>query len=91
MALEAMACHYQPVLYYWAVVITAEISMNQIVPYIFYLSCPISMGGMMWFMMRGMQGGRAGQKPPDSRIDALEREVQALHAVQREREHVEMK
>jgi Protein of unknown function (DUF2933) len=45
--------------------------MNQILPYIFYLSCPISMGGMMWFMMRGMQGGRADRKPSDPRIDAL--------------------
>lgn len=65
--------------------------MNQILPYIFYLSCPISMGGMMWFMMRGMQGGRADRKPSDPRIDALQREVLALHAAQRERERVEMK
>jgi Protein of unknown function (DUF2933) len=65
--------------------------MNQILPYLFYLSCPISMGGMMWFMMRGMHGGQAEQKAPDPRIDSLEREVQALRAARHERERVELK
>lgn len=60
--------------------------MNQILPYIFFLACPISMGVMMWVMMRGMKGGQTEQKPGDSRIDYLEQEVRALRATRREPE-----
>ncbi len=60
--------------------------MNQILPYIFFLACPISMGVMMWVMMHGMKGGQTEQKPSDSRIDYLEQEVRALRAARREPE-----
>ncbi len=51
--------------------------MSQIVPYLFFLACPVSMAVMMWFMMRGMGShptndqGAAGQ-----RMTQLEREVE---------------
>ena len=59
--------------------------MSQFLPYVFVLSCPLSMGVMMWFMMRGMGGGAQKQgPPPDPRLLQLEREVQALRAQQRD-------
>lgn len=63
--------------------------MSQILPYLFFLSCPVSMAVMMWFMMRGMgshathEQGAAGQ-----RVTQLEREVEALRARQSEPEPV---
>jgi len=60
--------------------------VNQILLYLLFLTCPISMGLMMWFMMRGMLGGQK-DKPQgvDPRVAHLEREVEALRAVQREK------
>jgi hypothetical protein len=64
--------------------------MNQVLPYLFFLSCPVSMGAMMWLMMRGAQGGPK-EKPssPDRRIAQLEREVHELRAERREAEPLE--
>ncbi len=60
--------------------------MSQILPYLFFLSCPISMGLMMWFMMRGMQGGHKDESQNvDPRVAHLEREVEALRASRREK------
>ncbi len=61
--------------------------MNQILPYLFFLSCPVSMGVMMWVMMRGMDGRKGEPTTPDPRVTQLEREVQALRTVQQERTH----
>lgn len=64
--------------------------MSQVLPYLLYLSCPVSMGLMMWFMMRGMQGGQKDEAPAvDPRIVDLEREVEALRSAREERERVE--
>jgi len=59
--------------------------MTQYLPYLFFLSCPLSMGVMMWFMMRGTGGAQEHKHPPaDARLLELEREVQALRARQRD-------
>lgn len=64
--------------------------MNQVLPYLFFLSCPLSMGLMMWFMMRGMHGDRKEQSSASAlRIAQLEREVDDLRAAQPDRERVE--
>lgn len=64
--------------------------MSQVLPYLFYLSCPVWMGLMMWFMMRGMQGGQKDESSTvDPRIAQLEREVEVLRNGRQEREQVE--
>lgn len=65
--------------------------MLQYLPYLFFLSCPLSMGVMMWFMMRGNHNGQQHQGDPTDRLAELERAVEALRAGQRDRERVEMK
>lgn len=60
--------------------------MSQIVPYLFFLSCPLSMGVMMWFMMRGSHGGEQKKSSADARLLELEREVEELRAGERGRE-----
>jgi len=42
------------------------------------LACPISMGVMMWIMMRGMPAGQKEEPKTTQRIAELEREVQML-------------
>ncbi len=65
--------------------------MSQVLPYLFFLSCPVSMGLMMWFMMRGMQGSHKDEsQSAGPRLAQLEREVQALRSAQQKRERVEM-
>jgi hypothetical protein len=67
--------------------------MNQVWPYLFFLSCPLSMGVMMWVMTRSMQGSRKDEtRASDPRVAQLEREVQALREAQQSsnRESVEM-
>ncbi len=58
--------------------------MEHLLPYLpillVALACPVSMGLMMWFMMRQMQGGQKEQPSTDQRIAELEREVQSLRA-----------
>ena len=63
--------------------------MNQVVPYLFFLSCPVSMGAMMWFMMRGTRGPKEQSSSPDRRIAQLEREIHELRAERREPEPLE--
>jgi hypothetical protein len=31
------------------------------------LACPVTMGAIMWFMMKGMRGGHAGHGPSEQR------------------------
>jgi len=54
--------------------------MSQLLPYLLFLLCPISMGAMMWMMMRGM--GRP--QPLDPRIAELESQVADLRSARRE-------
>lgn len=47
--------------------------MDHLLPYLLVLACPVSMGAMMWFMMRG--------NPDQAREKAdLERRVRELEA-----------
>lgn len=64
--------------------------VSQIVPYLFFLSCPLSMGVMMWFMMRGSHDGEK-KTPADARLLELEREVEELRTGGRGRETVGMR
>lgn len=57
--------------------------MAQALPYLVILACPISMGLMMWYMMRSQKGPGSGQQQtPDGRIARLEREIEMLRAPQ---------
>jgi len=60
--------------------------MNQVLPYVPALLCPISMGAMMWCMMRGSsRTGAPDREVVDRRVVQLEREVGALRdALQRD-------
>jgi len=60
--------------------------MSQLLPYLFFVLCPISMGAMMWMMMRGM--GRP--QPPDPRIAELESQVADLRSAGREPKKAEV-
>ena len=52
------------------------------------LACPVAMGGMMWFMMRGSNNGAAkgavpaqsAPAPSDAEIVAMRAELDQLHA-----------
>ena len=53
--------------------------MSQFLPYLLVLACPVSMGLMMWFMMRSPKGtASAQQESPDVRLSRLEREIEIL-------------
>jgi Protein of unknown function (DUF2933) len=53
--------------------------MSQFLPYLLILACPVSMGLMMWFMMRSPKGTQSPQQEsPDSRISRMEREIELL-------------
>lgn len=51
--------------------------------YLLILVCPISMGAMMWLMMRGNR--QADKAPLDPRIAELEAQVSELRSAVRER------
>lgn len=46
--------------------------------YLAFLACPLSMGAMMWWMMRGDRSGGGRAVSRDARIDQLQRELDAL-------------
>ena len=46
--------------------------MSQLFPYLLILVCPLTMGVMMWLMMRGRQ--------PDPRVAELESQVNELRS-----------
>jgi hypothetical protein len=53
------------------------------------LACPVAMGGMMWFMMRGNKRTdppQAGTSGTDAQIASLRAELDQLRAAQRDRE-----
>ena len=50
--------------------------MSQLLPYLLILVCPLTMGVMMWVMMRGMDHG----KQPDPRIAELESQIAELRS-----------
>lgn len=57
--------------------------MEHILPYIFFLACPISMGVMMWMMMR-KDHGSAPAPQGDPRVADLESQVNELRIALRE-------
>ena len=48
--------------------------MEHILPYLLVLACPVSMGAMMWFMMRD-------KHEPDGEIGELKRRIAELEEV----------
>jgi hypothetical protein len=50
--------------------------MSQLFPYLLILVCPLTMGVMMWLMMRG----RGQDKQPDPRVAELESQVKELRS-----------
>ncbi len=50
--------------------------MSQLFPYLLILVCPVSMGLMMWLMMRGMGQG----KQTDPRVAELQSQVNELRS-----------
>jgi len=60
-------------------------------PTLFYslaiLACPVGMGLMMWFMMRGSKQPASPESPPPdagAELARLRAEIDQLHAAQRE-------
>jgi hypothetical protein len=53
------------------------------------LACPVGMGLMMWFMMRGTKSGAAetshADAPPSPELARLQAEVDQLKAAERDR------
>ena len=56
--------------------------MAQVLPYLLFLACPVSMGAMMWMMMRPNRS-RQATHPADPRIAELENQVNELRAAAR--------
>lgn len=52
--------------------------MDTVLRYAVYLACPISMGLMMWWMMRGHRPDNNASRSQSERIAQLEREVDSL-------------
>ena len=53
--------------------------MAQILPYLLLLICPLSMGAMMWMMMRPNRS-RQATPPADPRIAELQSQVNDLRS-----------
>ena len=58
--------------------------MDHILPYLFFLACPISMGLMMWMMMR-KDHDHAPMPKSDPRVAELESQVNELRMALLER------
>ena len=58
--------------------------MDHILPYLFFLACPISMGLMMWMMMR-KDHDHASAPKSDPRVAELESQVNELRMALLER------
>ena len=62
--------------------------MDHILPYLFFLACPISMGLMMWMMMRKDHNPASAPKS-DPRVAELESQVGELRMALHQRQGVE--
>ena len=62
--------------------------MDHILPYLFFLACPISMGLMMWMMMRKDHNNGSAPKG-DPRVAELESQVGELRMALHQRQGVE--
>ncbi len=62
--------------------------MDHILPYLFFLACPISMGLMMWMMMR-KDHGQASAPMSDPRVAELESQVSELRVALHQRQGVD--
>jgi len=58
--------------------------VDHILPYLFFLACPISMGLMMWMMMR-KDHDHASAPKSDPRVGELESQVNELRMALHER------
>src|SRR2546428_12874323 len=58
--------------------------VDHILPYLFLLACPVSMGVMMWMMMR-KDHGHASPPVSDPRVAELESQVNELRMAIQER------
>ena len=59
--------------------------MDHILPYLFLLACPVSMGVMMWMMMR-KDHGPASPPVSDPRVAELESQVNELRMAVHDRQ-----
>ena len=62
--------------------------MDHILPYLFFLACPISMGLMMWMMMR-KDHNQASAPNSDPRVAELESQVGELRMALHHRQGAE--
>ena len=59
--------------------------MDHILPYLLFLACPVSMGVMMWMMMR-MNHQQTPASHSDPRVADLESQVNELRIALRDRQ-----
>jgi len=59
--------------------------VDHILPYLFLLACPVSMGVMMWMMMR-KDHGHASPPVSDPRVAELESQVNELRMALHDRQ-----
>jgi hypothetical protein len=62
--------------------------VDHVLPYLFFLACPISMGVMMWMMMR-KDHGQAAAPTSDPRVAELQSQVGELRLALQQRKGVE--